>query len=382
MTDLRGLQQQHVDTGEIPGAVALVARRGHVEVEAVGTLALGGPPMTRDAVFRVASITKPIVAAAAMQLVDEGRMVLDDPIARWLPELAEPRVVRTPGAGVDDVVPAHRPVTVEHVLSSRAGWGFPADFSLPAVQLLMATVHAHLLEPALVAPPDAWVAELAQVPLLHQPGEGWLYNTAYDLLGVLVARVAGRPLAEVMAERLFAPLGMRDTGFAVPAGARDRTTTSYRPTDDGTLELVDPPQGHWSTPPAFASGAGGLVSTADDWFAFGRMLLAEGVADDGRRVLSREAVRAMTTDCLTPDQREAGRLFLEGQGWGYGGSVDVVASDPWTVPGRYGWVGGTGTAAHVVPATGAVTILLTQRELTGPASPPLMQAFWAYAASA
>jgi CubicO group peptidase (beta-lactamase class C family) len=165
----------------------------------------------------------------------------------------------------------------------------------------------------------------------------------------------------------------------VPAGEHDRFTSYYRPDPEGGVELVDTPDGQWSSEPAFPSGAGGLVSTLDDWLAFARMLLAGGSAG-GRQVLSPTSVSQMMTDRLTPAQRDAGRLFLEGQGWGFGGSVDVAAVDPWNVPGRFGWVGGTGTAAHLTPSTGTVTILLSQLELSGPTPPPLMREFWRYAA--
>jgi CubicO group peptidase (beta-lactamase class C family) len=131
--------------------------------------------------------------------------------------------------------------------------------------------------------------------------------------------------------------------------------------------------------PAFPSGAGGLVSTVDDWHSFGRMLLADGTVE-GRQLLSPESVRQMTSDHLTKTQRDASTLFLEGQGWGFGGSVDVAVDDPWNVPGRFGWIGGTGTAAHIIPPSGTVTILMTQLEMTGPTPPALMRDFWRYAA--
>ena len=280
-------------------------------------------------------------------------------------------MVRTPAGPVDDVVPAVRPITVLDLLTSRAGYGWPSDFSLPAVRMLFdieRDPHA----------PDEWLAQLARVPLLHQPGEAWLYDTCSDLQGALIERAAGQPLPEFFAERILEPLGMVDTAFEVPAGKLDRMTTALPPADGG-LELADAPDGECSRPPAFASGSGGLVSTADDWHPFARLLLAGGTVD-GRRLLSAESVRQMTTNHLTAAQRAAGDLFLEGQGWGFGGSVDDAAIDPWNVPGRYGWVGGTGTSAHIVPSTGAVAILLTQVSMTGPVAPAIMRDFWRYAA--
>ncbi|MEU4098422.1 serine hydrolase domain-containing protein [Streptomyces sp. NPDC026673] len=377
---LGDILQKFVDDGSVPGAVGLVARGDRVEVAAAGTLGVGDPtPMAADSIFRIASITKPVVAAAVMMLVDDGRIALSDPIAEWLPELAKPVVVRTPSSPLDDVVPAAAPITVLDLLTSRAGYGFPPDFSLPALAPLVGELRQGPPQPQMVMAPDAWTATLADIPLLHQPGEAWLYNTCSDIQGVLVARVSGRPLPEFLAERIFEPLGMTDTGFAVPKRDLGRFTGYYRPDPANGLRLVDAPDGQWSTPPAFPSGASGLVSTVADWHSFGRMLLAEGAAGD-RRLLSAESVRRMTTDQLTRAEREANELFLEGQGWGFGGSVDVAAVEPWNVPGRYGWIGGTGTAAHVTPSTGTVTVLLTQVELTGPTPPATMRAFWRYAA--
>ncbi len=382
MSDLHSLLETHVGAGSLAGAVALVAHGDEVEVAAVGSLdSAGTAPVARDSLFRVASVTKPVTAAATMMLVEDGLLALDVPVARWLPELAEPKVVRTPSAPLDDVVPADRPITVADLLTFRAGYGFPADFSLPAVAPLFAELRQGPPRPQDVASPDAWMAALGRIPLLHQPGEAWLYNTCSDILGVLIARASGQPFQDVLAERVLAPLGMRDTAFAVPPGELHRFTSYYRAALDGApLELVDAPDGQWSTLPAFPSGAGGLVSTVDDLHAFYRMLLAGG-AYEGGRLLSADSVRQMTTDHLTAPQRAAGDLFLEGQGWGFGGSVDVDRRDPWSIPGRYGWIGGTGTAAHIVPATGTVTLLLTQRELAGPASPEVMREFWTYAAA-
>ncbi|WP_018545245.1 serine hydrolase domain-containing protein [Streptomyces sp. LaPpAH-108] len=375
MTALHDTLHRYVDDGRLPGAVALVARGDDVEVVTVGH-ADGdrSVPMARDSLFRLASISKPLTAAALMMLVEDGRVGLADPVERWLPELAAPMVVRTPESPVDDVVPAERSITVADLLSSLPGWGFPADFSLPAVRALLPLQNG--LFPHDYPAPDTWLADLAKVPLLNQPGEAWLYNTASDLQGALIARASGSTLPEFMAERIFEPLGMKDTGFSVPEREWHRFTTAFRPGEDGTAEVADPRADDWKRLPDFPSGAGGLVSTADDWLAFARMLLAHGETPDGRRLLSPEAVTRMTTDRLTPAQREASPLFLEGQGWGYGGSVDVTHTAPWTVPGRYGWVGGTGTTAHLIPSTTKVTILLTQTAMTGPTPPEPMRAFW------
>jgi CubicO group peptidase (beta-lactamase class C family) len=350
MASLGDLLDAFVQEGAAPGAAGLVARGGEVELAAAGEL-------QADSIVRIASLTKPITAAAVMLLVDECRVGLDDEVARWLPELAEPQVVRTPESPLDEVVPAVRPITVEDVLSSRAGWGFPSDFSLPAVAELFQKLP--VFGPS--EPPDEWIRSLAGVPMLRQPGEAWLYNTCSEIQGVLIARVSGQPLPDFLAERVFGPLGMVNTGFHVPLEKLDRLPP-YRGTELGPPA----PERLWVEPPIFPSGGGGLVSTLADWHHFGRMLL-----DRGGGLLSPESVRLLMTDHLTHEQRDASTLFLEGAGWGFGGSV---AAD-----GRYGWVGGTGTTAHVDPASDTIGILYTQVQMTGPTPTPLMRRFWDYA---
>ena len=349
MTPLQALLKTNVESGTVPGAAALVAYGDQVEI-------VGAGEVEPDSIARIASITKPITAAAVMLLVDQGLVSLDDPIARWLPELATPWVVRTPESAIDDVVPAPRRITVEDILTFRAGWGFPSDFSLPAVVELFEKLPVFGPRET----PDEWLATLAQVPMLRRPGEAWLYNTCSDVQGVLIARVAGQPLPEFLAERIFEPLAMVDTGFHVPAEKLDRLPP-YNGPDPAPID-----DGVWKGPPMFPSGAGGLVSTLTDWHRFGRMLLA-----DGGGLLSPQSVRLMTTDHLTQEQRQASTLFLEGAGWGFGGAV--------TTDGRYGWVGGTGTTAHVAPSTGTIGILLTQLQMTGPTPTPFMREFWQYA---
>ncbi|MEU6256356.1 serine hydrolase domain-containing protein [Streptomyces sp. NPDC047043] len=376
MSALYDTLQRHVDEGTVPGAVALVARGDDVEVVTVGSVDTDDTaPMARDSIFRIASITKPIAAAAVLMLVEEGVLELESPVEEWLPELSKPMVVRTPAGPVDDVVPAIRPITVEDLLSSRTGWGFPSDFSLPAVQSLF-TVQKDGRALQDWPDRDTWLGLLAQVPMLYQPGEAWLYGTSSDLQGILIERASGRTLPDFLAERLFEPLGMKDTAFEVPQSKRHRFTSFYAPAPDGTLELADAPDGEWSSIPRFHSGGGGLASTADDWLSFARLLLDAGATPAGDRLLTATSVSRMTTNHLTAEQRESVTLFLEGQGWGYGGQVDVTPSDPWNVPGRYGWVGGTGTTAHIIPPTGTVAILLTQAGMTNPTPTPVMRDFW------
>lgn len=360
----------HVANGTFPGAVAVVSHGDRVETAVAGSLALDGPDMEADSLFRIASVTKPIVTAAAMLLIEDGRLRLDAPIAEWIPELAEPMVVREPSAPVTDVVPAARPITVADVLTYRCGWGFPEDFSLPAVQAIFG------LTPEIsggAESVDAWLGSLAAAPMLRQPGEDWLYNTSGDILGVLIARASGSSLPEFCTERVFEPLGMGDTGFSIPADRLDRLAFGYVPTEDGGLNPSGKDRESLTRPPGFASGGGGLISSAGDLHVFARALLSGGL-------LAPESLRAMTTDHLTDDQRISAALFLGGQGWGYGGTVDVDMNAPWVVQGRYGWVGGSGTTWHIIPETGSITIMLTQRSLTGPTPPPWMRDFWRYAA--
>ncbi len=298
----------HVGDARVPGLVALVARGDEVHVEAVGRLAVGGQPVDRGSLFRIASTTKPITAAATLALVREGLLELDEPVDRLLPELADPRVLRRMDGPLDDTVPAAGPVTVRGLLTFTFGFGmavemFSAADPWPVVAAAreagLATIGPP--QPDGVVDPETWIARFGELPLLAQPGERWLYNTGAHVLSVLCRRAAGMPYDEVLRTRVLEPLGMRDTGFSTEDAGR--LATAYQPTAGG-LVVWDPPDGQWSRPPAFPSGAGGLVSTVDDWHAFGRMLLAGGTAG-GRQVLSPESVRLMTTDHLTPEQRAA-----------------------------------------------------------------------------
>ena len=366
----------HVDSGEVTGLVAVVGRGTSMEMTVLGDQAIGGSPMRDDSLFRIASAGKPITAVAVLALVADGRLHLGDPIGAILPELDTPRVLRQLSGPLDDTVPAIRAITVHDLLRSTNGQGFPSDFGSPVVTRLVEELHQGSPQPQAMATPDEWMATLGTIPLLHQPGEGFTYNTAFDILGVLVARASEQPFADYLTDRVLRPLGMNDTGFSYPPGSTDRVTTSYRHSEDGALAKVDGPDGQWASEPVFASGAGGLMSTAADLLAFQRMLLARG-----GDVVPQELVATMMTDQLTPAIRATDSMFLDGQTWGFGGSVDIAIRNPWNVIGRYGWVGGTGTSAYVVPSDGSIAILLTQTELGGPTGAPVLETFWTAAAT-
>src|SRR6266480_6072103 len=272
---LKGLHaaaERHVGDDRVPGLVALVARGGQVHVEALGRLTVGGPPVARDSIFRIASTTKPITAAATLAVAAEGLIGLDEPVDRLLPEMAGRRVLRRMEGPLDDTVPAARAITVRDLLTFTFGFGmvgemFASPTPWPVVaatqELRLATIGPP--DPPVPPDPDTWIARLGSLPLLAQPGERWMYNTGAQVLGVLVARAAGQPFSEVLATRIFEPLGMRDTGFW--AADTRRLATAYQPTAGG-LAVWDEPGGKWSRPPAFGDGAAGLVSTADDLLAF------------------------------------------------------------------------------------------------------------------
>ncbi|MEU4191382.1 serine hydrolase domain-containing protein [Kribbella sp. NPDC026611] len=334
----------YVDNGVVPGLISLVSRGDEARVAVLGSLAYDGPPMQRDSLFRVASFTKPIVAAAAMILVDELRLSMDAPVADVLPELAYPVVLRQPDGPLEDTVPASRPITLRDLLTFRLGLG---ESDNPALREREQELGLHTFGPPVprtALEPDEWMSRLGTLPLQYQPGEQWLYSTGSHVLGVLIARVTDQPLEDFLRERIFEPLGMHDTSFT--AFDSSRLTTAYVGDD-----VLDPAVGsQWLMPPSFPDASGGLVSTVDDFHAFARMLLAGGAG-----VLSPAAVAEMTTDHLTPAQRVAAEGFLgPDTGWGYGVSV---SSD------RYGWAGGLGTLWSTTPADGTISILLTQRAL-------------------
>jgi CubicO group peptidase (beta-lactamase class C family) len=374
-----------VEHGEVPGLVTLISRRSEVHVDAIGVQTIGeSAPMQRDTIFRISSMTKPIIAAATMILVEECKLQLDDPVDRWLPELADRQVLQRLDGPLDDTVPAQRPITVRDLLTFRMGFG--QMMASPDAYPILKAAHAQKIgmgppKPTEMPAPDEWIRRLGSLPLMYQPGERWMYNTGSDVLGVLVARVSGQPLETFLRERLFEPLGMKDTSFSVPEDSLDRLATSYW-TDAASGKLVvydEARSGQWSQPPAFPSGAAGLVSTIDDYLAFGQMMLSWGKYRD-LRILSRPTVELMTTDQLTPEQKAVSGLFpgfFDSRGWGLGLSIVTRRDDIASVPGRYGWDGGLGTSWYSDPKEEMVIILMTQSAWSSPKPPNVY--FWTLA---
>ncbi|MGW2378319.1 serine hydrolase domain-containing protein [Kitasatospora sp. NPDC001683] len=371
----------HVERGGVPGLVAAVVRDGDLHVEVLGSQdAAGTAPMRRDSLFRIASMAKPVTAVAALTLVEECVLRLDDPVDELLPELADRRVLRRPDGELDDTEPAVRPITLRDLLTFGLGHGLA--MLPPSAPIVRATAElgVDVRPPRSGYPePDEYLRRLGELPLLHQPGAGWHYHTGSAVLGVLLARACGRPLGEVLRERVLEPLGMRDTGFTVPADQLHRLPVEYvLDRAGGRLVPYDEPAGSaWGRPARFDDGGGDLVSTLDDYLAFARMLLAEGEGTDGVRILSRPAVRLMTTNHLSEVQLTYAKPMLgrsELDGWGFGVSV-ATARSGLASPGRYGWEGGLGTAWFNDPAERLTGVLLTQRMFESATPPAVVRDF-------
>lgn len=384
-----GLRHMHdlmfgyVERGEIPGLVTFVSRRDETHVDALGTRSIGGTgsqAVRRDTIFRIASMTKPITAVAAMMLVEESTLRLDEPVDRLLPELANRKVLKRVDGPLDDTVPAKRPITVRDLLTFQLGLGLlpaPPDTHpiVKAMQELQVGVTPFPAE--MPHPPDEWMRRLGTLPLIYQPGESWLYHTGSDVLGVLIERAARQPLETFFCDRIFEPLGMKDTGFSVPVSKRNRFVScySFNP-QTKKLDLTDPPDGQWSQSPIFPSAAGGLVSTVDDYFVFARMIVNKG-AFGPKHLVSASSIDVMTTNQLTPEQQQMGQLILrQNTGWGFGVSVLTKPDGLATRAGRYGWTGGLGSSWWNDPNEGLIAIILTDRTFESPDPPNVIKDFW------
>jgi CubicO group peptidase (beta-lactamase class C family) len=390
MTDVGGLSKArlgrmhdimagHVDSGDPPGLVTLVSRHGEVHVDVIGKMAIGGAPMRRDTIFRITSMTKPVTAAAAMILVEQCKLRLDDPVDRWLPELADRKVLRAIDAAVGDTVPAKRAITLRDLLTFRLGLGMIMVF--PDRYPIQKAIAEAGFAPGPVFPsfpPDELMRRYGTLPLIYQPGERWLYNSGTEILSVLIARAAGTTFGKFLHERVFGPLGMKDTDFSVPAAKLDRFATVYM-RDHATGELKvfdDPATGKFAKPPVFENGSAGLVSTADDFNAFAQMM-QNGGRLGSERILSRPSVELMTSDHLTSEQKQGSEWFFgDNRGWGLGLSVFTRRDDLSAVPGRFGWDGGYGTSWYSDPKENLTGILLTQRMMDSPRPPAVMADFW------
>jgi CubicO group peptidase (beta-lactamase class C family) len=359
--------QGAIDSGDLAGGLTLIWRKGDVvQVAPRGKRDLARDlPMSRDTLFRIASMTKPVTTVAALMLMEEGKLSLDDAITKWAPEFADMRVMKDPEGAVDDTVPAERDITIEDLMTHRSGLAYAFTAVGPI---------AHAYQDALgdvldggVAP-DAWMKALASLPLLYQPGERFFYSLSTDALGFIVGRIAGTGFREFLVERIFQPLGMVDTDFYIPPDKHDRAAIVYRMVEEtGALEPVN--FNRADAPPAFCGGGGGLVSTADDYLKFARMLLGDGEVD-GVRLLKPETVAMMRTNRLTDAQRAIpfmGLPFWVGQGFGLGLSVILDAEQQaWmgaSSDGSFGWPGAFGTWWQADPVKDMILIYLVQNSM-------------------
>jgi CubicO group peptidase (beta-lactamase class C family) len=349
-----------IDSGLLAGAVTLVWRSGEVlQVNELGYRDVdAGLPMQRDTLFRIASMTKPVTVAAAMILLDEGKLTLTDPVTKWLPELSDMRVLLDSLGPLDKTEPARRPITFDDLMTHRSGLGYV--FSIPGP---LGVAYGKL---SLRQDQDRWLGEVAELPLAHQPGERVTYSHGTDVLGIALSRIEGKPLAQVLAERIFEPVGMSDTGFSVGSTARRRAATMYKLDADNVLshDVMGPAA---ITDPPFCMGGSGLWSTVDDYLAFVRMLLAGGTAD-GARVLSEASARLIRTDRLTAEQKRypfLGAPFWVGRGFGLNLSVvtDPAQSRQLFGPGGLGtfsWPGAYGTWWQADPTANLILLYWIQ----------------------
>lgn len=352
---------------QFPGLVWSVTT-GHDAGRRVALEAPGEVP--EDALIRIASVTKPIAAAATLALAEDGVLALDDPVQRYVPAWGGRRVLATRNGALSETVPADRPTTVRDLLSMNFGLGY--DVGAPEADALTAATAAAGLYSSWQAPaldPVTWAEEAAELPMAHHPGQGWLYQTSFDALTVVLQAATGQGFGEVLRERILGPLGMDETGYTVPEERLGRVPRHGFPdASRGSAEILPAGDRSLLGPPRFASAATGLVSTAADLMRFATLLLERGMGPHGR-VLTEDAVHAMTTDTTTEAGREMGRGFLpDGYGWGLG-----LAIDP---RGRFGWDGGTGSSLWVDPSSGVAGVLLTTEGMGSPEPPAYLQRFW------
>jgi CubicO group peptidase (beta-lactamase class C family) len=350
-------------SGAIAGAVAAVATKRLLRVEAFGLRDQAAQlPMERDTIFRMASASKTVFAAAALVLLEDGKFRLEDKVAKWAPELAGRRVLRTPASELDDTVPARREITMFDVLSFQLGIGmYLAPQNYPLLQAMLAEGVAPVTEP-LPLGPDEFLARLGSLPLAHHPGETFMYHTGEDVLRSIIPRIADQNFGDFLAERVFAPLDMADSGLSVSEARRHRFSTCYFPqaSPGDSLRVWDEPGGRFADDPLFPNQ---IVSTIGDYLNFATMLLGQGMFR-GRRFLSPESVALMMTDHLSEAQKArspAPAGFWQTRGWGMGATVYTRSLPQGPNPGSYSWFGGYGPHFLVDPQRGSAVILMIPR---------------------
>jgi CubicO group peptidase (beta-lactamase class C family) len=365
--------------GILAGTVTLVWRGGRVVHNAnIGWRDVERRlPMERDTLFRIASMTKPITSLAALMLFEEGRFALDEPITRWAPEFTDMRVLRSPNGSLNETDPARRAITFEDLLTHRSGLTYASFQTGPIAEAYEQTLGSEIDSDL---SPDEWIARLAALPLIDQPGAAFHYSHSTDLLGLLIARIEGVPLGDVLKRRIFDPLGMKDTGFIIPPEKRERRAKLYGFDDAGQLE--ERPRGSITTGRAgtllpdrlnelaYVSGGQGLWSTADDYLAFARIFLGDGTVD-GVRLLRPETLALMASNRLTDSQRAAARIWIpvftaHGFGMGVAVVLDPEKADPTRCQGgigTVGWPGAYGGWWQADPTDGSVMIFLAHNLL-------------------
>ena len=351
-----------VDAGRLVGYVCGVRQDGRARVVAGGARSVGGPALEPDAVFPLSSSTKPIGGVLALRLVQLGLLAMDEPVAEHLPELAAPRVLERPTGPLEQTVPADRPITLRHLLTMTAGFGWVESGPLAEA------MGERQIAPGPYAPPmpaDEYLRRLGGLPLVDHPGEGWYYHTSSDVLGVLLARATGRSVGELLAEHVTGPLGLRDCGFTADPG---RLVTSYGAADGGGLRALDT-AARFDRPPVFESLACGLASTASDYLRLLDVLVDGGAGAGGGSVLGGEHVRSMTTDQLTERQRATAEGFI-GPGCGYGFQVEIRPD------GAVGWAGGLGTIGYADPRSGRSAVVFTTQAYEVPGTTEALDTVW------
>lgn len=373
------LEERYVRPGRLPCAMALVARRGEVAYLSMHGLmdVERGRPVQRDTLFRIYSMTKPITSIALMQLYEQGRLLLDDPVHRYIPSWEKLRVYK---AGVHPnflTTPVQRPMSIRDLLTHQSGltYGFMNRTNVDAAYraLRLDGGAGHSLE--------RLVDELSRLPLEFSPGTAWNYSVATDVCGYLIQVISGMPLDEYFRRFIFEPLGMVDTFFTVPAGKVDRFAACYQYQAGDRFSLQDDPQAsHFTSENGYLSGGGGLVSTIDDYYRFAQVL-ANGGALENVRIIGRKTLEFMRLNHLPnsldlPSLAAAGSFSetpYDGTGFGLGFSVklDVAKSQTVGSPGEYGWGGMASTSFFIDPVEDLLMIFMTQ--LIPSSSYPLRQ---------